>query len=307
MITARRRVAGAQRGVALILVLILVAVFLILMGSLVDALAIESQSSIESADSAAAISAAYSGVDLMILQIEEFYSNGVQGGQPPGTVACHFGEPGGGTVLTSCSATIEKSWNATGLNYYLIRSTGSAFPDNDQEVHRQVEALVKQVPFGAYAHFSESENSNTGVSIWYSSNQSFDGPVYSGGSMHIMYNSALQTPIFPMGFTTDHPKQDIHWYDVADNNFSAPNTKQEYYSVFGTSGPTFAQSSISLPGFAQNLVIFSEAYYGDSSHADSTDLQAAGQTPGVFVNGGDPNCPSSTLCSGIFVVGQDVS
>src|SRR5215469_1967922 len=291
MTIARKRHVGTERGVTLILVLILVAVFLILMGSLVDALAIESQSSIESADSAAAISAAYSGVDLMILQIEEFYSNGIQGGQPPSSVNCKFGEPGGGTVLTSCSATIEKSWNATGLNYYLIRSTGSAFPDNNQEVHRQVVALVKQVPFGAYAHFSESENSNTGVSIWYSSNQSFDGPVYSGGTMHIMYNSASQTPIFPMGFTSDHPKIDIHWYDVADNNFSAPNTQQEYYSVYGTSGPTFAPNGVNLPGFAENLVIFSEAFYGDDTHDDTGDLSAAGQNKGVFVNGGDPSCP----------------
>src|SRR5215469_9901041 len=119
MTIARKRHVGTERGVTLILVLILVAVFLILMGSLVDALALESQSSIESADSAAAISAAYSGVDLMILSIEEFYSKGIQAGQPPKTVACRFAQPGGGAVATACSATIEKSWNATGLNYYL--------------------------------------------------------------------------------------------------------------------------------------------------------------------------------------------
>lgn len=293
-----------QRGAALVLVLMLVAVFLILMGSLVDALALESQSSIESSDSAAAVSAAYSGVDLMILSIEEFYDNGIQGGQPPQTVSCNFGKPGGGAITTNCSATIVDTWNGEGLNYYLIRSTGTAVPSNDQEVQRQVLALIKQVPFGVYAHFSESEHSNTGEDIWYSSNQSFDGPVYSGGALHIMYDSTSSTPIFPMGFTTDHSQNQLHWYDVQDANYSAPNTQAEYQSVYGNSGPTFVPSGINLPGSAENLAIFSEAYYGDSTHADSGDLAAAGQQKGVFVNGGDPSCPTNTLCTGIFVSGN---
>ncbi|HLZ09067.1 MAG TPA: hypothetical protein VKT80_10795, partial [Chloroflexota bacterium] len=303
---AKERSGKSQRGAALVLVMMLVAVFLILMGSLVDVLALESQDSIESADSAAAVTAAYSGVDLMILSIEEFYQNGVQGGQPPQNVACGFGKPGGGDVTTSCIAIIDKTWNGSGLNYYLIRSTGAAIPSHSQEVDRQVVALVKQVPFGAYAHFSESEHSNTGGAIWYSSNQTFNGPVYSGGDMHIMYNGALDppSPIFPMGFTTDQPQSSLHWMDVQDGNHSPPNTKSEYFSVYGTSGPNFTQNGIALPGVDQNLALFSEAYYGDDNHADSADLQAAGQNKGVFVNGGDSSCPSSTLCSGIFVSGD---
>lgn len=296
-----------QRGAALVLVMMLVAVFLILMGSLIDALALESQSSIESADSAAAVTAAYSGVDLMILSIEEFYDNGIKGGQPPPSIACGFGQPAGGSVTTGCFASIDKAWNGSGINYYLIRSTGKAIPAPNQEVDRQVLALIKQVPFGAYAHFSESEHSNTGGPIWYSSHQSFNGPVYSGGNMHIMYDSSSGTPIFPMGFTTDQPKVNIHWYDIADGNHSQPNTQQELYSVYGTSGPTFAPSGIDLPGFAQNLDVFSEAYFGDDQHGDTSDLQKAGQTPGVSVNGGDTNCPSSTLCTGIFVSGTGVT
>jgi len=168
------RHTDSQRGAALVLVMMLVAVFLILMGSLIDVLALESQNSIESADSSAAVAAAYSGVDLMILSIEEFYANSIQNGQPPQPVSCDFARPGGGTVTTFCTATIDKTWNGSGINYYLIRSTGSAVPDGNQEVDRQVLALVKQVPFGAYAHFSETENSNTGGHIWYSSNQSFN-------------------------------------------------------------------------------------------------------------------------------------
>ena len=285
----------------------LVAVFLILMGSLVDALALESQNSIESADSNAAVTAAYSGVDLMILSIEEFYSNGVQGGKPPQSVSCDFGQPGGGSVTTSCTANIDQTWNGNGINYYLIRSTGSAIPSQSQEVDRQVVALIKQVPIGAYAHFSESENSNTGDKIWYSWRQNFNGPVYSGGNMHIMYSGNNSNgPIFPQGFTTDQPQDNLHWYDADDGDFNAPQTRAQVYSVFGNSTPTFAANPVSLHGFGENLVVFSEAFYGDSTHDDSADLTAAGQNKGVFVNGGDPSCPSNTLCSGIFVSGNDV-
>ena len=283
----------------------LVSVFLILMGSLIDVLALESQNSIESGDSAAAVAAAYSGVDLMILSIEEYYQNGIQGGNPPQVVSCAFSNPGGGGVTTSCTAKIDKTWNGTGINYYLIRSTGSAIPSQDKKVDRQVVALIKQVPFGAYAHFSESEHSNTGGPIWYSAHQSFNGPVYSGGDMHIMYDGANpNSPIFPMGFTTDQPQSSLHWMDVQDGNHSPPNTPNEYRSVYGTSGPTFAPSGINLPGFAQNLAVFSEAFYGDTLHADSTDLQSAGQDKGVFVNGGDPSCPANVICTGIFVAGN---
>lgn len=288
--------------------MMLVAVFLILMGSLIDVLAVESQNSIESADSSAAINAAYSGVDLMILSIEEFYDNSIQNGQPPQTVECGFQRPGGGTVTTYCTAKIVQTWNGDGINYYLIDSTGNAIPSQDQEVDREVRALVREVPFGAYAHFSESENSNTGGAIWYSQHQHFNGPVYSGGKMHIMYDSAdFGSPIFPMGFTSDQSMGAFQWIDVQDGGGnSPPNTPDEKAAVWGSSNPTFVPSAIQLPGFAQNLVLFSEAYYGDSAHDNSQDLQNAAQAsgPGVFVNGGDPNCPSGTLCTGIFVVGN---
>jgi hypothetical protein len=307
MMNAVEKNTRSQRGAALILVLMLVAVFLILMGSLVDALALESQSSIESADSSAAVTAAYSGVDLMVLSIEEYFANGIQNGQPPQTASCLFNRPGGGTVTTYCTAKIINSWNGNGLNYYLISSQGQAIPSSNQEVDRTVLALVREVPFGAYAHFSESGNSNTGGEIWYTQNQNFAGPVYSGGKIRIMYDASNQPPaIFPMGFTSDQSAGDIKWIDLGDGNHSPPNTQAERAAVFGSSQPTFGSKGISLPGTAQNLDIFSEAYYGDAQHGDTGDLQSAGQQKGVFVNGGDPSCPSGTICTGIFVAGSDV-
>jgi len=299
-----------SRGAALVLVLMVAAVFLILMGTLIDVLAIESQNAIESSDAEAALTAAYSGVDVMILNIEEFYANSVQNGNFPQTADCSFQSPGGGTVTASCHAQVKESWNGTGQNYYLIESEGtsnpfgSTDPNGPQVVSRTVEALVKEIPFGAYAMFSETERSNAGGSVWYSSGQSYGGPVYSGdGSMHVRYDSSKsQNPIFPDGFTSSRPPGSIDWYNVVTGQDVGPQTPDELASVYGTGGkPNFLNEQLPLPGMAQNLVVFSEAYYGDSTHTDPNDLPSG--PPGVYVNKGDPSC-GTTLCTGIYVQGD---
>ena len=301
--TARRRTS--ERGAALVLVFMIAAVFFILMGTLIDALAIESQNTIESADSNAALTAAYSGVNLQILAIEEYFQNGVQNGPFPTETDCNFSSPNGNAVSTTCHAEVMKAWNGSGSNYYLIDSTGLANPSEAQEVQRTVQAMVKEVPFGAYAMFTETEATNTGDNVWYSSGQQFGGPVYSGGNMHIRYNSGdANSPIFPDGFTTSGAQGNVKWYDVVDGDGTQPNTPQEYASVFGSSVPSYVSSGVALPGLSQNLVVFSEAYYGDATHDTAQDLGNANQTPGVYVNGGDPSCPSGILCSGIFVQGD---
>jgi len=307
-----------QRGVALILVLMLTAVFLILMGSLIDVLAIESQDAIESANADSALTAAYSGVDLMVLSIEEFYQNGIQNGNFPTEAFCGFNQPGGGTVTTSCHASVNgKRWQtASGLNYYLIDSTGDTQPElgsTNEEITRSVRALVRQVPFGAYAMFTESEISNSDSHIWYSSGQSYGGPVYSGGNMHIRYDSAYSgcangppCPIFPFGFSTSGDPNRIQWFDVNDNNTSPPTSSAELAAVYGSGSHLNAvQNAIPLPGLAQNLAVFSEAYYGDDTHGDLTDLNDAGCGRTVCVNGGpQAQACGQTLCTGIFINGS---
>lgn len=307
-----------QRGVTLILVLMVTAVFLILMGSLIDVLAIESQDSIESANADAALTAAYSGVNLMVLSIEEFYQNGLQNGQFPTAVTCGFNQPGGGNVMTDCNASVNGArWHTQGgLNYYLIDSTGDTQPEagsTNQEITRSVRALVRQVPFGAYAMFTESEVSNTDSHTWYTSGQSYGGPVYSGGNMHIRYDSTYSgctggppCPIFPDGFTTSGDPSKIQWFDVADDNHSPPTSSAEIASVFGSnSGMNAVQNQIPLPGLAQNLAVFSEAYFGDDTHGDLADLADAGCGSSVCVNGSPTaqNC-GRTLCTGIFINGS---
>lgn len=299
----RQKKAQGERGAALVLVLMLSAVFLLLMGSLIDVLAIESQNAIESADSDAALTAAYSGVDALILAMEEYYQNSVQNGQFPTSATCAFSRPGGGTITTTCNATLMKTWNTSGQNYYLIESTGHATPSTAQEIDRTVDALVKEIPFGAYSQFTVTETSNTGGPVWYSSGQYFNGPVYSGGPMHIRYDSGAQKPIFPDGFTTTGSPGQIHWYDIVDGDNSGPNTPSEVQSVYGTSSPSFIQGTLSLPALAQNLVVFSEAYYGDAQHADPSLLPGSSVPNGVYVDG-NSNCQAPTLCTGIFVQGD---
>jgi hypothetical protein len=299
----RQDARRSARGVALILVMMVAAVFLILMGTLIDVLAIESQNSIESADAEAALTAAYSGVDLLILQTEEYYQNSIQNGQPPQMADCSFNEPGGGTVHTQCHSILLRTWNGSGLNYYLIESTGTALPlDDTQTVTRTVQALVKEIPFGAYAMFSETDTPNTGGAVWYSSGQSYTGPVYSGGPMHIRYDSNSTSPIFPDGFTSSMPESSIKWYNIETGENKPPKTPNEMYSVYGASGqPSFPSSTQSLPGFAQNLVVFSEAYFGDSTHDDPKYLPTSDR--GVFVNQGNQGC-GGAICTGIFVQGD---
>src|SRR5690242_2921577 len=141
------RRATPRRGVALILVMMVAAVFLILMGTLIDVLAIESQNAIESSNAEAALTAAYSGVDVLILQIEEYYQNSIQNGNFPQDAICAFKSPNGDTPTTSCTVRLLKTWNGNGLNYYLIESTGVSQPSSSQTVSRTVDALVKEIPF----------------------------------------------------------------------------------------------------------------------------------------------------------------
>lgn len=310
---ARRR---PQRGVALIIVFVMAAVFLIVLGTIIDALAMESHLGFESAASDAAINAAYAGIDEMTLTIEEFDDSGVQNGHLPTNVTCSFQDPQNNPVTTSCTASITNSWNATGLNYYLIQSTGTAndFVDATATVNRTVDALVQQIPFGAYARYTENDRSNTGGVVWYSSGQTYNGPVYSGGPMHIRYDKdCLQNDppcpaIFPDGFTT---AQSPVWFNAVNGQYGPPcgQCPKDQLAVFGGTGSeTIDNSQQQLPGFAQNLVAFSEAFYGDASHATSTDPAFTNPPDGkgVYVNGtiATQSGNGGNIASGIFIDGD---
>src|SRR5579864_338932 len=297
--SARRR----ERGAALMLVLMVTVVFLILMGSLIDVLAIEWRDATTSEQSNAALTAAYSGVDAMILEIEDFYANSVQGGQVPQNVSATFPDPAGGQPTTAYNATVARTWSGNGLNYYLIISTGTNGDlTGSNKVQRTVRALVREIPFTADAMWTGHEHTNTGGFVFYTSGQNYGGPVYSGGPMHIRYQSptpASPPPIFSDGVQTT---QTPVWFDVTNSNTGQPSNPAEVAAVYG-SGP---QMSIvqpqTLPGFAQNLVVFSESYYGDAVHNDSTDLATAGSLPvGIYVDKSIPSGGGQPLTSGIFV------
>jgi hypothetical protein len=291
-----------QRGAALVLVLMVTVVFLILIGSLIDILAIEWRDADTSARSNSALTAAYAGVDAMILDIEEFYVHSVQTGNVPTQVQATFPDPGGGQSTTSYVAWIPQQWHGNGLNYYLINSDGSngASPNT---VTRGVSALVREIPFTTYAMWTNSETSNTGNGVYYTDGQHYGGLVYSGGPMHVRYSSdpAPDFPIFGDGFQIAQGSW-VQWYDTTNGDTKPPSTPAELAAVFGSGGETHVPHQ-DLPGLSQNLVVFSESFYGDAVHNGSSDLaKAASQPPGIYVNGVPPT--GGNLSTGIFVNGD---
>ena len=297
-----------ERGVALILVLIVMVVFLILIGSLLDVLAMESHAVVSSAESSEALTSAYSGVDAQILAIENFYANGVGGGSPPDAGSRVFPNQSGGPTESGYTASITQTYldSGGGLRYFLIDATGYVkdTPSGQVMLARKVTALVRQSAFSQYSQFTANEKSNTGGRVWYTNGQQFSGLVYSGGPMYIMYTPGASPPIFGAGFNTLAPPR---WYNATTQQFTKEPTGSGYNAIFGP-GQSF-QSGITadLPNLGQNLVVFSEAFNGDGAHNTLQDLQNETATlqPGVYVDSGLPSGNNGqALTTGIFVQGD---
>jgi hypothetical protein len=95
------------------------------------------------------------------------------------------------------------------------------------------------------------------------------------------------------------------WFNIDTNSYGPPGPK-ELGSIFGPGGSeTIINSSQSLPGLSQNLIVFSEAFYGDSNHDTPTDpaLISPPSGPGVYVNGQIPS-GNGMLTTGIYVAGN---
>jgi hypothetical protein len=297
---------GRQRGVALVLVLMVTVIFLLFIGALLDVLAMEAHSAKSSAQSDAALTAAYAGVEAQILGIENFYINGVGGGQPPAVGQQIYLNQSGGDTATGYNASIANAYSddSKGQKYFLIQSDGflqnQDYP-NQIIISRQVTALVQEGQFGQFPQFTNSEHSNTGGTVDYTSGQQFTGLVYSGGPMHIVYTPG-QPAIFNGGFdTTVRPK----WYNELNGDTKPPQPGSEAWAaVFGPGATYETGVTMDLPGLSQNLVVFSEAFLGNSDDDTLSAFQnaTASLQPGVYLNGTTPPGGSGVpLNSGIFV------
>jgi hypothetical protein len=309
---AHRRRTTHQRGVALLLVFMVTIVFFILIGSMLEILAMESHAVASSAESNQALTAAYAGVDAQILAIERFYVNGTNAGTPPDADTLIFPNESGQSLDTGYNAQITKTYSDvhSGIRFYLITSTGfvqDAGGLHDVKLSRQVSALVRQVPFSQYSQFSNSEISTTGSTVWYSNPQSFQGLVYSGGTMHIRYTPGATGAIFQAGFVTASNR--VVWQNALTGSPADPckPLTPDCSDVFAGGTPTY-QTSITqdLPGSTQNLVVFSEALFGNSDHNDVTDLNdQSGRAPGVYVNDQMPSGGSGgNLQTGLYIQGN---
>lgn len=296
-----------SRGMALIMVLILMVVFVILIGGLMDVLAMESRNVVISDSGNTAENAAYAGVDAMVLQTEQWYTGTNPGPAPTSLPTYNFPtDPTGQQV--QYSASITKEWRATGLAYFLIDSVGTVTAPCDSpcfapEIHtREIQALVRQRPFTHYGLFVQSERSNVGGPVWYTYPQDFEGPVYSGGPMHIMYAGGGPSYIFgsTVDTTTGKPPQ---WMNT--NNPGGPQKPQspsDWAAIMKQGQAAFRSftTALTLPSFADNLLVASEAYYGNASNTSGLPTVASN---GVYVNG-NIQPPSTTLQTGIYVQGD---
>ena len=294
-----------DRGAALLLVFFMAIVFFILVGSMIDLAYMEFHAAGSSAQSSQALTAAYAGIDKQILTIEEFYVNGTAQGTPGNAPPYLFPNESGGTQQSGYNAEITQTFDDTrsGIRYFLIHSDGFVQDGLGVRLDKQLSALVRQVPFGQYSQFTANEVSNTGGDIWYTNPQSYQGLVYSGGPMHIMYTPGYTTPIFPLGFQTAAKPNYVNAATGANGYPSPANVG----AVFGGGAQAECCQQQQLPGMSQNLVVFSEAFNGDDAHNDINTFTTETQSlaPGVYVNGQIPGGGNNVpLQTGIFIEGD---
>ncbi len=281
-----KRKTGRQRGIALITALLMTVVFLVLIGGLMSQMIGELDSVGAHSRSVEALNAAYAGVEDMVLQIEESASVGVA----PGTI--NYTYPSPSTV--SYQSSVANTWaTSSGLVYYEITSTGTETVSGQQRV---VTALVRSFPYSYYEQFTAGNSGN----VYYVTGETFDGPVYNGGSMNIWYqdpgsaifNSTVQTvstPSFYQGAGKSSVAMGaVNWNDVTGSQ--------------GQAAMSIGGNPMQLPTFQSNLADASEAFYGNPNNISS--LPAPGVN-GLYVNGHDAIAGTAgALTTGIYMQGD---
>lgn len=268
-----------QRGIALIGVVGLLLVFLIFAGAMLDQLAYELNSTKMSTVSNRALAAADAGVRDMTEQIQ---FNLAHNAGLPATQNYSYPEPGASPSVVSYQATIIQNWPAGAVNYYLIESKGTYQNGIVSKVTRTVRALVQSQPLADYASFSNYETNQFGNQVWYLSTQHFNGPVYSGGPMHIAYAPPAPTPgptVEPIFLAKVVTVNSPVW------NPGAPGSNSDWLSVIAGGQPQFQSSAtgLSLPQSADNLMVASEAWEGDTTNVFSGGYPSV--APGVYIDG----------------------
>jgi hypothetical protein len=286
-----------KRGVALITVILMVVVLLILAGALLDSTVSEVQGIGANGISNQALNAAYAGLDDMVLKLEENTSGTNIGVPQPFTTTLN----GDGVYASQYSVSVTHQWSpSANFQYFLIESKGTAgLPlAGPLTPARTLDALVRTQPFSSYEMYSISEVNNFGGTVYYTNAQHYDGAVYSGGPMNVMYKTG-DPAIFSAGVDTAIAP------NYVDQNFT-PGQPGNCSSIDGTPGcsqVSVGGSPKALPTFLDNLLVASESYYGDASH--NSQNPPSPPTNGLYVNGALPNGTNGgNLQTGLYIQGS---
>ncbi|GEM_PF-1008260 len=282
---SRNAYPTTQRGIALIGVIGLLLVFLIFAGAMLDQLAIEMNSTKMSAVSNRALAAADAGVRDTVEQIQTdlALNQGLPNQAHPVTYT--YPEPGASPSVVSYSAYVEKQWQASsGLNYYLIHSTGQYQNNILSTVKREVRAVVQSQPIADFASFSNYETNQFGNPVWYLSTQHFNGDVYSGGPMRIAYATPAPSPgptVEPIFLAKVQTPNAPVW------NPGDPNQTGDWSTVIsgGSGAFTINNTALSLPQPSSNIAVASEAWEGDGNNTFSGGTGFPAVNPGVYIDG----------------------
>lgn len=272
-----------SHGLALIATLMLVVVFLILIGSLLDAMVKESSLTGVHGQSNRALQAAYAGIETMQYQLEE-NDAGAAPGVVPGTITQTYANDDGSTATFTVSVD-TKRWQAA-LPYYLVHAQGTS-----GSITRSVDALIRKAPFSVYQLFTVSEKSNVGGRVYYATGENFEGPVYSGGPMSIDYTPGSNNPIFNNTvITASDPKYFPHKPAPGETAICGPSCSFSEVSAPKT-----------LPTAKDNSAVENAALTGQPNPPSPP---VPPGLPGLYVNGLPPKNPGGLLQSGLYISGN---
>lgn len=304
---AHKATGREKRGVALITVVIITVVIAILIGGITDAVIYEFHSAGVNGVSNQALAAAYSGIDDIVLQLGENTSG--RNVSIPSPISTTL--PGDGWLTSTINAQVDYKFPTTGnLEYFLVSSSGTAgngFLANAQgiPITRTVHALVRTVPYSAYEMYSISETNNVGGTVWYANGQHYDGPVYSGGPMNVIYADG-NSPIFG---STVETGQAINWKNYTTGQNVGPQNNADWNAVLD--GGQSANGNINvgvppkpLPTFKDNLLVAAESWNG-TPNLPPGPVQPPQKPFGLYVNGVVPTSGAGgAVSTGIYISGN---
>jgi type II secretory pathway pseudopilin PulG len=276
-----------QRGMALIATLMLITVFLILVGALMENLAREVNITGMHGRSNAALRADYYALEQMQYQIE-FNDAGAAPGVVPAPINGTFNDEDG--TVTNWSVNVDAyRWTNSVLPYYLLHATATAGASS-----RSVDALVQKMPFSAFNYFTISEQNNHNTPVVYTNGESFDGPVYSGGPMNIFYTDAQPAIFTNEVWTANAP----NWIPAA------PSTAADWSAII-TDKANFHQVSqpLQLPTAQDNNAVLNASLTGNPAPAVPPIVPAVA---GLYINGASVVGGGGALNSGLFIKGSAV-